>query len=71
MLWTAILMIGFLPPHVSPFIGRVRRHLGQPCPCQLIRMRQSPDGPMGVWILEFANDRLTIPDFRDVRVLAV
>ncbi len=33
--------------------------------------RSAPGGSMIIWVLGFDNNRLTIVDFRDVRLLAV
>ena len=52
-----------LPPHESP-VYRARETGVTP-------HRSPPGGPWIIWILGFANNRLTITDFRDVRLLAV
>ena len=39
--------------------------------CHLNPSRSPPGGLCLIWILGFANNRLTIADFRDVRILAV
>ena len=54
---------GTATPLVTMFIGRVRR--------AMTPNRSPPGGPMVIWILGFAIDRLTIADFRDVGLLDV